>query len=304
VRAGGERGEGEELGGLSTRPAVCGVVCTSEAGTRAFGVLLAGQRRRCCRGEVGRRVLHGPALSAGQPPGVGPSTRAPPRPSPHTLRPPPSPPPADCKWRYMWRVGPRPQRTAFAELNAAPVVPAGLPQWPQLMDSWGGKMLAAVEAAAQMAALGFGLPREALSGLMRQGPHLLAPTGADLGAHGQLGAVVAGYHYDLNLVSARPFPPPRRPAAPAFIWPLRCLAGALCCCAGKGGLRWPPPAVVPGARACEGGRRSAGPGKGGGRRRPASGAAGRPAPPPAPSPCTAPWALRRCTLLHRPPAAG
>jgi hypothetical protein len=30
---------------------------------------------------------------------------------------------ADVKWRYMWRVGPRPQSTQYAELNSEPVVP-------------------------------------------------------------------------------------------------------------------------------------------------------------------------------------
>jgi hypothetical protein len=31
----------------------------------------------------------------------------------------------DPKWRYMWRIGPRPPpgATKYAELNAAPVVP-------------------------------------------------------------------------------------------------------------------------------------------------------------------------------------
>ena len=32
--------------------------------------------------------------------------------------------PRPSRWRYFWRVGPRPpESTAFAELNAAPVVP-------------------------------------------------------------------------------------------------------------------------------------------------------------------------------------
>ncbi len=34
-----------------------------------------------------------------------------------------TPPPADLKWRYMWRVGQRPSVTQFPELNAEPVVP-------------------------------------------------------------------------------------------------------------------------------------------------------------------------------------
>lgn len=54
---------------------------------------------------------------------------------------------ADCKWRFMWRVGPRPDpsTTRYPELNAAPVVPAAFPEWPLVMDGWGRKMLAAVE---------------------------------------------------------------------------------------------------------------------------------------------------------------
>jgi isopenicillin N synthase-like dioxygenase len=101
----------------------------------------------------------------------------------------------------MWRVGTRPQCTRYAELNSEPVVPADMPHWQATMDSWGDKMLAAVEAAAQMAAIGFGLPRNAFSSLMAQGPHLLAHTGADLAQHGQLGKVIAGYHYDLNFMT-------------------------------------------------------------------------------------------------------
>lgn len=48
------------------------------------------------------------------------------------------------------------------------------------MDSWGSKMLVAVETAAEMAARGFGLEPDAFTRRMRLGPHLLAPTGASL----------------------------------------------------------------------------------------------------------------------------
>eukprot|EP00850_Spirogloea_muscicola_P000445 SM000002S05525 [mRNA] locus=s2:598392:600662:+ [translate_table: standard] len=150
---------------------------------------------------------------------------------------------ADPKWRYMWRVGPRPAITRFQvpptsyshnatpfpchllprlplsslpanrraavlqELNAEPVVPDGFPDWEVVMDTWGAKMIAAVEAVAEMAALGFGLQRTAFTSLMKQGPHLLAPTGSDLARPGApvglapLGTVFAGYHYDLNFLT-------------------------------------------------------------------------------------------------------
>ncbi|OMO69809.1 hypothetical protein CCACVL1_19256 [Corchorus capsularis] len=107
----------------------------------------------------------------------------------------------DPKWRYMWRVGPRPLNTRFQELNSEPVIPEGFPEWKETMDSWGYKMITAIEAVAEMAAIGFGLPKDAFTSLMKQGPHLLAPTGSDLRCYGQEGTVFAGYHYDLNFLT-------------------------------------------------------------------------------------------------------
>ncbi|KAM6563138.1 hypothetical protein CsatB_023136 [Cannabis sativa] len=114
---------------------------------------------------------------------------------------PSSPKGPDCKWRYMWRVGPRPLQTKFKELNAEPVIPEGFPKWKDTMDSWGYKMISAIEVVAEMAAIGFGLPKDAFTSLMKQGPHLLAPTGSDLQTHGREGTVFAGYHYDLNFLT-------------------------------------------------------------------------------------------------------
>ncbi|EFJ37417.1 hypothetical protein SELMODRAFT_165027 [Selaginella moellendorffii] len=108
---------------------------------------------------------------------------------------------ADPKWRYMWRVGPRPANTRFKEFNADPVVPEGFPDWIEVMDGWGRKMIAAVEIVAEMAAIGFGLPPDAFTSLMSQGPHLLAPTGSDLSKFTEEGSVFAGYHYDLNFLT-------------------------------------------------------------------------------------------------------
>ncbi|KAL2478469.1 2-oxoglutarate (2OG) and Fe(II)-dependent oxygenase superfamily protein [Forsythia ovata] len=107
----------------------------------------------------------------------------------------------DPKWRYMWRVGPRPSNTHFKELNSEPVIPEGFPDWKDTMDSWGHKMISAIEAVAEMAAIGFGLQKDAFTSLMKQGPHLLAPTGSDLRRHGQVDTVFAGYHYDLNFLT-------------------------------------------------------------------------------------------------------
>ncbi|PON86263.1 Non-heme dioxygenase N-terminal domain containing protein [Trema orientale] len=119
-------------------------------------------------------------------------------PEEHRPTPPKGP---DCKWRYMWRVGPRPSQTRFKELNAEPVIPEDFPEWKDTMDSWGYKMISAIEVVAEMAAIGFGLPKDAFTSLMKQGPHLLAPTGSDLRSYGQEGTVFAGYHYDLNFLT-------------------------------------------------------------------------------------------------------
>ncbi|XP_021912718.1 uncharacterized protein LOC110826389 isoform X2 [Carica papaya] len=107
----------------------------------------------------------------------------------------------DRKWRYMWRVGPRPTNTRFKELNSEPVIPEGFPEWKDTMDSWGQKMISAIEVVAEMAAIGFGLPKDAFTSLMKQGPHLLAPTGSDLSIYGELQNIFAGYHYDLNFLT-------------------------------------------------------------------------------------------------------
>ncbi|OWM77208.1 hypothetical protein CDL15_Pgr028845 [Punica granatum] len=74
----------------------------------------------------------------------------------------------DRKWRYMWRIGPRPLNTRFKELNSEPVIPEGFPEWKETMDSWGYKMISAIEAVAEMAAIGFGLPKDAFTSLMKQ----------------------------------------------------------------------------------------------------------------------------------------
>jgi isopenicillin N synthase-like dioxygenase len=108
---------------------------------------------------------------------------------------------ADPKWRYMWRVGPRPLKTRFRELNSDPVVPEGFPEWADTMDGWGSTMISTVEVVAEMAGIGFGLPKDSFTSLMLQGPHLLAPTGSDLSRHGKEGIVFAGYHYDLNFLT-------------------------------------------------------------------------------------------------------
>ena len=107
----------------------------------------------------------------------------------------------DPKWRFFWRIRERPDGAMFEDLNAAPVVPATFPAWAATMDHWGGLLLQAATTCAEMAALGLCLHRDAISSLMRQGPHLLAPTASDLSKYSRVGQPLAGWHSNLNLLT-------------------------------------------------------------------------------------------------------
>jgi isopenicillin N synthase-like dioxygenase len=122
---------------------------------------------------------------------------------------------ADIKWRFFWRIGPRPDPSAtrFPQLNAAQVIPEKFKlEWAGVLDSFGNKLMSAVHTTAQMLALGLGLEKDSISDKMIAAPHLLAPTGMDLSTYGQGAAneksgdvdienIVAGVHYDLNLLT-------------------------------------------------------------------------------------------------------
>jgi hypothetical protein len=45
------------------------------------------------------------------------------------------PPEKDPKMRFFWKLGDRPTTTAFPELNAAPVIPEGFPEWEVVRQS-------------------------------------------------------------------------------------------------------------------------------------------------------------------------
>lgn len=69
------------------------------------------------------------------------------------------------------------------------------------MDGWANSMISAVFTVAEMMAVGFGWKKDSFTSLMKNGPHLLAPTGSDLGKYGELGKIMAGFHYDLNFIT-------------------------------------------------------------------------------------------------------
>mmetsp|Transcript_414 Transcript_414/g.686 ORF Transcript_414/g.686 Transcript_414/m.686 type:complete len:359 (-) Transcript_414:282-1358(-) len=111
------------------------------------------------------------------------------------------PPGKDPKWRYFWRIGPRPEQTEFKQLNVSNVIPKKIEGFETRMETWGNLIMSTVRTVSEMAAEGFGLERNSFTSLMENGPHLLAPTGSDLKKHGQKNKAFAAYHYDLNFLT-------------------------------------------------------------------------------------------------------
>eukprot|EP00892_Ulva_mutabilis_P010096 jgi/Ulvmu1/7459/UM037_0002.1 len=105
---------------------------------------------------------------------------------------------ADIKWRYFWRL------RSMNSSAAAPdqVMPQNFPQWPLVMDAWGNSLLRTAESISALLAVAYDLPEDTFTSRMTDGDHLLAPTGSDLGKHRELGTVYAGYHHDLNWLTA------------------------------------------------------------------------------------------------------
>lgn len=110
------------------------------------------------------------------------------------------PPVYDSKWRFFWYIGERDKEVDKDMLIYPQVIPAGFPQWEQVMNAWGNKMLGACEMASKMIAVGFGLPENTFYEKMKYGGHLLAPTGSDLAKFSE-NTVFAGVHYDLNYLT-------------------------------------------------------------------------------------------------------
>ena len=68
------------------------------------------------------------------------------------------------------------------------------------MDNWGYQMVNSCLLAAEMAAVGMGLPKDTFTEKMNQGPHLLSPTASDL-MKNDVGTAFASFHYDLNFIT-------------------------------------------------------------------------------------------------------
>lgn len=103
----------------------------------------------------------------------------------------------DAKWRFMWKIGERPENAAD---DFPQVLPAEFPDWETKMNTWGTKLNQAVFTIAEMAAVGMNIPNDTFTKRMIGGAHLLAPTGSDLKKN-DIGAVFAGFHYDISFMT-------------------------------------------------------------------------------------------------------
>lgn len=107
----------------------------------------------------------------------------------------------DNKWRFFWRMNKTPKETKFPGQNCENVVPPEFPEWTSTMNMWGSRMMDAQYGIAEMLAVGFGFPPDTITKLMKDGPHLLAPTGSDLRKYGKLDTILAAFHSDLNYIT-------------------------------------------------------------------------------------------------------
>jgi len=103
----------------------------------------------------------------------------------------------DHKWRFMWKIGERPEGAAD---DFPQVIPEGFQDWETKMNKWGGKLYSAVDIIAQMAAIGMSVPKDTFTKRMQGGAHLLAPTGSDL-IKNDVGTIFAGFHYDISFMT-------------------------------------------------------------------------------------------------------
>ena len=112
----------------------------------------------------------------------------------------PQPPPMDGKWRYLWRVVGEEEEKNNRYLPQN-VVPADFPGWTQSMDKFGSILMEGAFTASEILAVGLGVPRRTIRDKMEGGTQLLSPTGSDLRKYNKVGDILAGFHYDLSLMT-------------------------------------------------------------------------------------------------------
>ncbi len=107
---------------------------------------------------------------------------------------------ADPKARFMWPIGPRPKQSRWPKVNPHSAVPPRFADIASPLDMWGNCMLNAGHDLLEVVALGLGMPQRRFSRMLANAPHILGPTGSNF-TNAVLGTVLAGLHYDFNVVT-------------------------------------------------------------------------------------------------------
>jgi isopenicillin N synthase-like dioxygenase len=99
----------------------------------------------------------------------------------------------DPKLRYGWMITPKEPKDGDLELLKAQAnVPEGFPKWESLMNGWGGAMVQAVFTLSKMLGKGFNMDEDTFYSMIKEGSHLLSPTGSDLSKYDQVNTILAG----------------------------------------------------------------------------------------------------------------
>ena len=109
----------------------------------------------------------------------------------------------DEKMRFMWQVGERDENSEWPSLNQKTPVPEGLTDMQPVLETWGSKMLETAFTLSEILSIGFGWEKDTLRTMLKKGPHILGPTGSELGEYtnADIGHVMTGLHDDTNLIT-------------------------------------------------------------------------------------------------------
>jgi len=117
----------------------------------------------------------------------------------------------DPKCRYFWRIGSSPKKTDFPELNTKQqVVSKNILGFEEGMDKWGNSLMDTIYKVTEFLAKGIFEVADTnysesefvneFTNLIKDGPHLLAPTGSNL-SNVKRADVLAGFHADMNFLT-------------------------------------------------------------------------------------------------------
>jgi isopenicillin N synthase-like dioxygenase len=121
---------------------------------------------------------------------------------------------SDPKCRYFWKIGSNPEKTDFPELNTKDqIIPKQIMGFEYAMDKWGNSLMDSLYKVTELLSIGLCKVRDRDSedssksefvnefkNLIKDGPHLLAPTGSNL-SNVKKNDVLAGFHADMNFLT-------------------------------------------------------------------------------------------------------